>query len=272
MSQAFFSKLDSYEKSTRLTQLGALKGKVTVWIKGQKEKQNLDILQYDEQRAELVLDSKNDIFPQGSEVLCSFYLKGMTFFAQVVYRKSIGDFNVLHFKSELYKSERRGSYRLLTFPVYEVWAEFDLGETYQEGKVIDLKTKLSQTGIFKNFLNMVENKPVEQTLGNILRVRVLDLSTSGMALILGAIEGPRFLKNINFNHVRIVFPDESVTIPEVKAVYVDDYPGADKKLKKYKVGIHFINPPPAVDDFLGKKINKLLREIDSNKDFEIFLK
>jgi hypothetical protein len=271
MSQTFFTKLDPYEKSTRLSQLGTLRGKVTIWLKGQKEKHPLDTLNFDKDRIELVLASKEDLYPHGTEVLCSFYLKGMTFFSQVIYRKSVGDYNVLHFHADLFKSERRGSYRLMTFPIYEVWAELDLGEVYEGGKVVDLKTKLSQTAIFKNFLNMLEKKE-DGSVGNILRIRVQDLSTSGLALAIGQLEEPYFLKNIVFNKVRLSFPDDSIVVPEVKVVYVTESAGADSKLKKFKVGMQFVNLPVAVDDFLGKKINKLLREIDSNKDFENFLK
>jgi hypothetical protein len=61
-------------------------------------------------------------------------------------------------------------------------------------------------------------------------------------------------------------------IPQVKVVYIVDYISRDKKIKTYKVGLHFLNLTTTVDEMLGRKINELLRQIDFNKDFENFTK
>lgn len=271
MSQTFFSKLDQLEKTNRLAQLGASRGKVTVWTKGNKNKDVLPVLKFDKERQELVLDSRDELFPDDAQILCTFELRGMTFFSQAIFKKSVGDFCVLQFKFDFFKSERRSSYRLLTFPIYEVWAEFDLGESYEGGKVIDLKSKTNQTQLFQNFLKLVEGKVEKEQVGQ-LKIRVQDLSATGMAIHIGEMEREYFDKDSTFKNVVITFTDEKIEIPEVKVVYVVDYLSNDKNMKKYKVGIHFPNLSTKIDDLLGKKINKLLREIDSNKDFENFLK
>jgi hypothetical protein len=272
MSQTFFSKLDPLEKMSRLGQLGLSKGQVTVWIKGQKEKHLLNVLDFDKERSELVLDSKDNFFPLNANILCTFDLRGMTFFSQVTLLKSLVGFNVIQFKQDLFKSERRSSYRLLTYPIYDVWSEFDLGESYEGGNVVDLKSKTNQTGLFKNFLKIVEGKEEEAVLLSKLKIRVQDLSVTGMAIHIGELETKYFSKGVLFKDVNILFQDELILIPEVKVMYVVDYIAGDKKLKKYKVGLHFPNLPTVNDTQLGNKINKLLREIDFNKDFENFLK
>ena len=71
--------------------------------------------------------------------------------------------------------------------------------------------------------------------------------------------------------MQLTFSDDVIVIPEAKVIYVVDFIG-DKGLKKIKVGIHFENITTQIDEALGKKINKLLRDVDSNKDFENFLK
>lgn len=271
MSQTFFSKQDPSEKLSRLSLLGSSRGVVTLWIKGKKDKHNYNVFKFDKDRMEIVLDAKDRIFTPGQTVLCTFELRGMNFFSEVIFQESISGFNVLQVKNTLFKSERRSSYRLLTYPLYEVWAEFDLGEVYEGGKVVDMKSRTNQTGLFKNFLQLLDDKNNGDE-GNKFKIRVQDLSTTGIALHIGELERKYFEKNFIFQRVKINFTDEFIFIPEVKVVYVVDYISSDKNIKKYKVGLHFPNLPAATDDLIGKKINRLLRENDFNKDFENFIK
>lgn len=240
-------------------------------MKGKKDKISATAFKFDKERMEIVLDTKTLPFTDGQTILCSFELRGMNFFSEVVFKESVGGFSVLHFKNTLFKSERRNSYRLLTFPLYEVWAEFDLGEVYEGGNLIDLKSRSNQTGLFKNFLKIVEGANTSEDAER-LKIRVQDLSTTGMALHIGELEAPYFKKDFVFEKVNIRFTDDLIQIPKVKIVYMVDYISNDKNLKKYKLGIHFEDLPANIDDRLGKKINKLLRENDFNKDFENFVK
>lgn len=196
----------------------------------------------------------------------------MNFFSEVIFQTSISGYAVLQFKNTLFKSERRSSYRLLTFPIYEVHAEFDLGEAYEGGKVVDMKTRSSQTGLFKNFLKLMGDKNDVEIEGGALKIRVQDLSTTGMALHIGEVERDYFQKDLIFHNVKIKFSDEIIVVPEAKIVYVVDYISSDKVSKKFKLGVHFENLPTTIDDLIGKKINRLLRENDFNKDFENFIK
>lgn len=272
MSQTFFTKLDQHEKNSRLSLLGSSQGLVTVWIKGQKEKHSIKTSRFDKDHSVLILDTKSDLYPENTHLLCSFELRGMTFFSQIIFQKSAGNYSVLKFSDDLFKSERRSSFRLLTFPLYEVWAEFNLNEVYEGGKVIDLKSKTpsTTTGLFKNFLNLVGSE--DESGNQALRIRVQDLSATGMAIHIGELEAQYFSKDVSFHAVRLKFSDEVINLPEVKVVYLVDYIGSDKNIKKYKAGLTFPNLPVATDDLLSKKITKLLRENDFNKDFENFLK
>jgi hypothetical protein len=269
MSQTYFSKLDPKEKESRLIQLGGSQGQVTIWIKGEKAKHKLPVLEFDKNRNELILNTKEEIYPRGATLLCSFELRGMNFFCEVSTNKSIVGHLLLECKKELFKSEKRGSFRLLTFPIYEVYAEFDLGEAYEGGKVVDLKSRTNQTALFKSFLKLMENRDDEKQHQSI-KYRVQDLSATGLSLHIGELEAQFFSKDHIYKDVSIQFKDEMIIIPEVKVIYVVDYISGDKNLKKYKVGLHFLNLPRIIDDQLGGKINKLLREIDFNKDFENF--
>lgn len=274
MSQTYFSKQDPTEKLSRLSLLGNSGGDITVWLKGKKEKHHFKVSKFDKDREEIVLDSKDRSFSPGQTILCAFELRGMNFFSEVIFQESISGYSVLQFKNTLYKSERRSSYRLLTYPLYEVWAEFDLGEAYAGGNIVDMRSRTSQTGLFKNFLKLVSGEEDAELAnqGNKLSVRIQDLSTTGMAIHLGELEIKHFKKDLILKNTLLKFKDEVLTIPETKVVYVVDYIANDKNLKKYKIGLHFQNLPPVTDDLIGKKINSLLRENDFNKDFENFIK
>jgi hypothetical protein len=269
MSRTYFSKLDPKEKESRLLQLANSQGKITVWVKGQQEKYLLNALDFQRHTFGLVIDNQEEIFVKGAAVLCSFELRGMSFFSQVIVNKSIASHMMLEFNDFLYKSEKRASYRLLTHPIYEVRAEFNAGEGYQGEKVIDIKTRTSQTGLFKNFLKLLSDNEDE---AQPLRFRVQDLSVTGMSIHIGEIDKCHFVKDLVFHDVVIVFKDERITVPKVKVIYIVDFIANEKIPKRYKVGLHFSDLPAQVDDQLGKKINQLLRQIDFNKDFENFTK
>jgi hypothetical protein len=273
MSQTFFSKLDASEKNARLSSFALAQGEVTLWIKGEKEKQNLQVTSYDKERSSLVLESRDISFPIGSKLLCSFEFRGMNFFSEIILQQSIGGQFLIHFAGDFFKSERRNSYRLLTFPLYQVWTTIDLGGEYEGGNVIGLKDKRSQTGIFKSFLNLINNESdPEANITGTLRLRVQDLSTTGMAIHIGELELSQFEKGREFEKVDLIFPDEVVRLPKIQVMYVVPYVGSDKNLKKFKVGIRFEDIPLQIDQKLGKKINELLRANDNNSDFEDFIK
>jgi hypothetical protein len=271
MSQTFFSKLDAYEKNNRLSQLANSRGLVTIWIKGEKDKIHRQVDHYIKDQEDLVLDSKDDFFPKGTKLLCSFEMRGMSFFAEAVFQKSIGNDAVLEIHQTLFKSEKRSSYRLLTFPVHDVWAEFDLGEIYEGGKVVNLKTRSSQTDLFKNFLHLMKGDEEAIQNGKI-KIRLQDISTTGMSMHIGELENRFFLKDKVFNEVTLNFIDQKFILPEAKIVYVVDYISADRNLKKYKVGINFSKNSKDLDTQLGKKINEVIRESDKEKDFEKLIK
>lgn len=255
---------------SRLSLLGTTKGSLTIWRKGTKDKFTYEAFDYDKERDGIVLNTSEKKFKIGETVLCAFELRGMNFFSEVVFQESISGYIFLHFANTLFKSERRNAFRLMTYPMYEVWAEFDLGEVYEGGKVIDLKTKSSQTGLFKNFLKIMDNQ--EQDEEGKLKIRVQDISTTGMALHVGELEESYFQKGMVYKKVNIRFESDVIQIPAAQVVYAASISSQDKNLKKFKLGIHFDNLPVSIDDQIGKKINSLLRSNDFNKDFETFLK
>jgi hypothetical protein len=274
MSNTYFSKQDPTEKLSRLSLLGSSGGKVTVWVKGSKDKFIYSVSKFDKDRNEIVLDTKESKFTPGTTILCNFELRGMSFFSEVIFQVSVSGYAVLQFTNILFKSERRTSFRLLTYPLYEVWADFNLSEVEETGNLLKLQPKSNETALFQNFLKLVDDQLQSETKkgDTKLKIRVQDLSTTGVALHVGEIESKYFQKDLIFKKVDLRFIGEIIQIPEVRVVYVVDYISNDKNLKKYKVGLNFKDLPAKIDDLIGKKINSMLRENDFNKDFENFIK
>ncbi len=271
MSQTYFSKLDPEEKEGRLVRLGSSQGKITVWIKGKDDRHFCQVISYYKNTNEIVVNFPDHSALKATHLLCSFELRGALFFSQIDLKTTESEV-ILKFNYEVFKSERRGAYRLLTYPIYDVWAKFDLGESYQGGKVVQLKSKMSQTNLFKNFLTMVDPNQDADSQIKTLKLRVQDLSVSGMAVHVGDVEGRFFEKDSIYNDIKLQFLDETLIIPELKVVYLVNYIGNDKYASKYKVGIHFTKMDSQMEDKLSKKISSLLREIDFNLDFEKFVK
>lgn len=267
MSQTFFSKQTPEEKTGRFNQLVSLGENIVIWQKGSKERHSFKPSYFDEKLNELVVDNKDVIFAVGALVLATFEIRGMNFFCEMTISKSSKGYTLLQIPGTLFKSERRSSYRLLTFPIYEVYAHFKLEKTPGTSSVINLNTRSSQRDLFKSFLKLVD---AEEEGKEILKIRVQDVSTTGLALHITELEEKFIAKDQVYKNLDIVFPDETICIPEAKIVYVVPY--IAEKIKRYKVGVQFINLNSKVDHQIGKKINELLRQIDSNKDFENFIK
>jgi hypothetical protein len=270
MSETQFSKLDAFEKSHRLTQLAGLKGKITIWEKGKLDKHTVHVTGYHKERFELQMETPKTLFPNGTGVLLNFNLRGMTFFAKGAMLVTPNGDQFIVIEQELYKSERRSNYRLLAYPQHNINIEFDLGEPAAKAEVIDLKSKksASKTGIFKNFLTLIKEETANT---NNMRMKLNDLSTSGLSINVNDVEAGFFKKDQVFKDVKLVFSDETLDLPEVKVVYVVDVIGSGLS-KKFKVGMHFENLSSKIEDHLSRKINKLLRDTDFDNDFESFIK
>lgn len=270
MSETQFSKLDAFEKSHRLSQLAAAKGKLTIWEKGKLDKFPAQATSYQKDRSELHLETPKPLFADGTGVLLNFNLRGMTFFAKGAMTVTANGEQFITIEGELYKSERRSNYRLLAYPQHAISVELDLGEPLEKADVIDLKSKKSssKTGIFKNFLTLIKEETANT---NNIRLKLNDLSTSGLSVNVNDLEVGFFKKDKTFSNAKLVFTDETVEIPELKVVYVVDVIGSGLA-KKFKVGIHFEQITPKLEDLLSRKITRLLRDTDFDKDFESFIK
>jgi hypothetical protein len=270
--QTNFTTLTEAEKNSKLWQLATHKGQCTLWRRGQKERVKFRVKDFEKENSKLILHVEQGSPTHGSDILGSFELKNVSFFFKSKIIVSSPNTLVIDTSGEFFKSERRQNYRLLTYPIYDIDAYFSLPVDYQGGKVVDIRNKTSQTGLFRSFLKLVEPEASEK-LGNRLRLRVQDLSVTGLSIHIGEIELPFFRTGEIIKDLEIDVAGEMFAIPLVKVVYVVDQIGhLESHQKKFKVGLRFEKLSQELDLRLGKKINELLRQVDANHEFEDFLK
>lgn len=271
-SQTSFTTLSTSEKKSKLRQIASQKSTCTLWIKGQKDRSTFKVKEYDKDLQQLAFHPEAMLLVGGAELLGSFELNGVDFFFKAKVLSQTKDALVLDAAGEFFKSERRQNFRLMAYPIYDITAGFKLTESYVGGKVVDIRNRSGQTGLFRSFLKLVDPS-ASDGLGETLRFKVQDLSVTGLSLFVGEIELPHFKTGDVFEALKLSVQGELIEIPKARIVYVVDQIGhGEKGAKKYKIGVHFENLPIETDQRLAGKINELLRQIDSNNEFEDFLK
>ena len=271
-SRTSFTSLNLAEKQSKLWQLSQSVKVCTLWLKGSKSKLDHRVQSYQREDDVLTLLTEDSSLQLNQEVLGTFDLKGVSFFFKATIVNASENKISLVFSGDFFKSERRNNFRLLAYPIYNIYCLFDLPEGYHGGSVIDFKSKMSQTGLFKSFLKLVDGDPQNEDLKK-TKLRIQDLSVTGLSLSIGEAELEWLRAGELLAPLIIQFPDLEIEVSKPRIVYIADYVGhSEKGIKKYKVGIKFEDASEDFDMVLSKKINSLLREIDANSDFEDFLK
>ena len=187
----------------------------------------------------------------------------MSFAKTKVYIEPIG---------KIFKSERRANFRLLTFPHHQVYLHIQTEDTeLQESNVINFQTKVSETGIFKNFLNIINDKDGgDRVLEGYIKLRVNDVSVTGLNLQLSELEKNKLPLKEDLGEVILEFNETHIPITGAQILYVLEGLARDKKTKIYKAGVQFLKLDMATDQKLAGLINKTLRHLET--EFEDFLK
>lgn len=273
-----FKVLNESEKLSKLGQLSNSKSPdIIIWKKGSTQKHKLKVCDFVRMKSQIQLLKG---FPEElieTEVLFTFELSGLSFFGRATAIQRLKNQIWLEISGEVFKSERRKNFRLLTYPHHNVYINFKIGkDKIRTSNVLSIKGSNSeQTGLFTNFLNLLgeENEDAVEVLDpeEYLRFRVLDISATGIAFQFGSIEKGFFddTETIFLNSV-LEFNKKMITIPELKVLYIQNGYALDKSTKVTKAGAVFENVDTNLDAELSFLINKTLRSIES--EFEGFLK
>ena len=269
----FFKELNEKEKLSKLFHLTkSAKPRLTLWLKGTKDKFTLNAEEYFQHRKEMYVTGSfpEDFYDQ--TVLFAFELNGVHYFGEANIISFAKTKTYLEFKGKMYKSERRKNFRLLTYPHQQVFVHILTDdEELMESNVVSIKTGMSQTQIFKRFLGMVNAEDGgERSMEGYIKLRVVDISVTGLGMHLSDLEKKKLPMQVNLGEMILDFNGEHIKLPGAKILYVLDGLAADKKTKIYKAGVKFLDMDISTDHVLAAKINKTLRTLES--EFEDFLK
>jgi hypothetical protein len=263
-----FTKQNLKEKESRFHSLARANSSLTIWEKGSKLREKFDVLNFSKTEQKITL-SVDETTYAGKSVLYAFIINGVNYFGEGDLSPLTGKKCTVDVSGELYKSERRENFRLLTYPHYEAYVQvpYELEENSNPSNVIGFDTKMTQTGLFKNFLKIVGEDEHVEVKENFAKFRVLDISVTGLAFQIGEIE-KEYLENIKILKPMHLFFQEEMVVPSGEIRYI--VPLIRSNGSAYKVGIQFLDVDLNLDEKLGKFINKAMRSFES--DFEDFLK
>jgi hypothetical protein len=250
-----FIKIETSEMVTKLRRLSLDKGDVSIWNKGESS------IDYRANEAELVDDNtgkfvllklfsedKDESFV-GKDILVSFSVMNVDYFGEGSFIKEEGsEFVTIKLNTTIFRSEKRGSERLLTFPHHQVYSYFKITEIKEEmDNVIslsDLKTKaktekkgfdrMSETGTIQAAeLEAGEN---EEVVG----FRVLDLANNGISFLANEAQKVFFIEERIFENFLLMFDGETYSLNNGVLIYNVDYvSGNPDENQVYKLGIKY---------------------------------
>lgn len=269
-NSAYFQELTEQEKISKLSLLARSDVELTVWEKGQAKKEKLQPKEFNFEQLRLVCFSASGASFAGKKVLYSFEINGLSFFGKGELNDLGKTTRSLHCQESLYKSERRTTFRLLTFPHHKVFLQLKVDqEELKQSNVIGIGSGLSQTGLFKNFLRLIEDKSKDTPPEGYARFRALDLSVTGAAFQVGELEAKFFPKGAKTGRILLEFNGKQEAIPNGEIVYNVELLQKNKRARIYKIGLRFEGVDLNLDQALGKLINSALRDFDS--EFEDYI-
>ena len=269
-SSTYFQDQTEKEKTSKLLQLASSKNDITIWCKGDTSRVKFNVNEFSKDRNELIVQTKSAAGLVDKEVLYSFKLSGLNFFGKGKLKALNGKFYVLQATETLYKSERRNTFRLLTYPHQQVYIKLPIPEEeVEKSNVVSFNTKMSETNLFKNFLSLMDEKTKGKYRKGYFPFRVLDLSVTGLAFQTGELESEFFPSDKKIEEIFIDFNGREIAIPKCEIVYNVSILHSNTQQRTKKIGVRFLDIDTNLDEDLGKIINGALRDVES--DFEDFI-
>jgi len=268
-NSTYFTKQNRKEKESKLFQVFNNKLELIVWEKGKSYRDSFSCLDFNKENLQLVISSEKHEVSGNKNVLYTFTFNGVNYFGKGDLKEINGNRFKLDCSDDLFKSERRENFRLLTYPHHMAYVQFpqEVDEVQSENKIVSFQTGQSQTGLFKNFLNLVGEEEGEGVLEGFVKYRVLDLSVTGLAFLISELEKENLEKIKEIGPLKIEF-GQDIEIPKAEVRYV--IPMLNRNIKSYKVGIKFKEIDLNTDQQLGRLINDAMRDFET--EFEDFLK
>lgn len=281
-----FIKIETNDMVTKLKRLSSDKGEVSVWNKGQES------VTYKAVESRLVDDESGkyvliNLFAEAEDsnflnkdILFSFSVMNVDYFGEGQFIHTEGEeFVTIKLASTIFRSEKRGSERLLTFPHHQVYAYFKITEVKEEMtnviSLTDLKSKTKKEK--KGFDRMSETGTIqaaELEAGEneeVVGFRVLDLANNGISFLASETQKAFFIEERLFDTLLLMFDGETYSLKSGLLIYNVDYVGGKKGEDPiFKLGIKF-DTHNELSERLKKALDKSSITQTIRHDFEEFV-
>lgn len=276
-----FVKIPVIELIPKFNTLARDKGQVNIWRKGEVPVRHRVIAFETGKTSTLVFFKEEEFSAKNNEkIYYSFRLAGIEYYGVGLPTHHTEGF-ALDLAAEIFRSEKRGKERLLTFPHHQVYAYFTFPGAKEQfrgsgesGNVVSLEGFRKPLKEIKRevFTDPVKNF-IKTTLDDnpdILGYRVLDLSSNGIAFLVNAREKDLF-KDLNDTHLTLLYDRTTFEIKTAKVVYmVDSLTGSTKGNPLFKVGMTFPEHDK-LSNLVHRKLESSNAKEGAQQDFEDFI-
>lgn len=188
---------------------------------------------------------------------------------------------IVELEEYCFRVEKRSRERLLTYPVYEVYAYLKYAKNPSSNVVFFNKKEQQSRDFFSEIDNLQKNKIQSLTsdlhLGeseDLVGFRVEDLSSSGLSFFANTKEKENILDALEENKFSLVlnFEMQVFNLEEASIVYKISYINSQfSGIPMYKIGITF-KPSPSLKRKIEDHSGITVDLIDYQKEFEEFIK
>lgn len=219
----------------------------------------------------------------GETVCLNFKLNEIEYFLRGKVVEQIEDNPkiTIELEDKCFRIEKRSRERLLTYPVYDVYAYLKYPKVNRSNVVSINKGDQKTKDFFSEIDNYQKNKIASMAEGlnaqdeeDIVGFRVEDLSSNGLSFFASAREKELVLDIVDKEHFSLVlnFEMQVFSLEEATIVYKMNYINAQfAGVPMYKIGINFKHSPSLkrkIEDISGISVDLA----DYQKEFEEFIK
>lgn len=280
-----FIKLNQEELSTKIALLVSKNSKTKYWKIAPKYFEGKAAAFEIRQRKTYLTINECDthLHLVGSRICLNFIINDVEYFLRAIVLEQIENDKqiIVELEEHCFRAEKRSKERLITYPIYEVYAYLKYQKEPSSNVVFFNKKDQKNRDFFSEIDNIQKNKikalsddlQVEDT-EDLIGFRVEDISTSGLSFFASTKEKELILDKFSNNSFDLMlnFEMEVFNLEETQIVYKISYINSQfSGIPMYKIGITF-KPSPN----LKKKIEDIsgitLDLIDYQKEFEEFIK
>jgi hypothetical protein len=278
-----FIKLTSQELSNKIALLVSNRDRVVFWKTSPRYFEGIATQFSFQGRIHLTLEKINIPLNINGEMIClNFSLNEIEYFLRgKVLEQSEDGLITLVLQEECFRVEKRSKERLLTYPVYEVYAYLKFQKAPRPNVIFFNKGEQKTRDFFSEIDNIQKNKISSMSVDlergdeeDLIGFRVEDISSTGLSFFASTKEKESVLDVIESQSFSLVlnFEMQVFNLEEAVIVYKMNYINAQfSGVPMYKVGINFKHSPSLkrkIEDISGITVDL----VNYQKEFEEFIK